>query len=188
MKRVANSVRQAVSVTQAFRNSISDRGCTDSPIRLGRDDPIAGRRTLNLGGLEIPLVEGELNGYEKLYLRSAEFGDANTVQKLINNAKQYGLNVNCMDAMGRGVLRIAIEAEHVELLQMLLSYEVIELRDSLLHAISEENVQAVELIMQAQSERQQRKNLKVCWTFLKKDQFKSFTTLLSFVDIDNEKG
>lgn len=161
MKRVARSIRQAVSVTQAFRDGVTDRTATDSSGRSEREDPVPGRRTLNLGGLEIPLEEGELNRYEKFFLRSTEYGDANTVQKMIQNAKQYGLNVNCIDAMGRGVLRIAIEAEHIELLQILLSYEEIEIRDSLLHAISVENVQAVELIVQAQSDRQQRKNLKV---------------------------
>ncbi|KAM7540821.1 hypothetical protein Aperf_G00000041346 [Anoplocephala perfoliata] len=124
------------------------------------DDTHIDQRTLNLAGLKIPCVEKGLNQYEKLYLRSVECGDVNTARKLIDHAKHYNLNVNCTDGMGRGAIRIAIEAEQIELLQMLLTFEAIDLRDSLLHAISEENVQAVELILQAQSERQQRKNLK----------------------------
>ncbi|KAM3174998.1 hypothetical protein ACTXT7_009410 [Hymenolepis weldensis] len=155
MKRVAKKVVQGVSVSNAFRSSLTEREILEYI-----DDPIIGRRILNLGCLDIPNGEGELNRFEKLLLRSAEYGDVNTARRLIENAKHYNVNVNCVDTMGRGAIRIAIETEQIELLQMLLTYETIELRDSLLHAISEENVQAVELIIQAQSERQQRKNLK----------------------------
>ncbi|VDD82693.1 unnamed protein product [Mesocestoides corti] len=157
MKRAINTVRQGVVVMQAFRDSIAEREVADS-LKVESDDN--GRRTLNLGGLEIPVAKGKLNQYEKLFLRSVEYGDAKTVQRLIDNAKSYNVNVNCMDDMGRGAIRLAIEAEQTDLLQILLTYEAIELRDNLLHAISQENVQAIELILQAQSERQQRKNLK----------------------------
>ncbi|VUZ47745.1 unnamed protein product [Hymenolepis diminuta] len=155
MKRAAKKVVQGVSVSNAFRSSLTEREILENI-----DDPIIGRRILNLGCLDIPYGEGELNRFEKLLLHSAEYGDVNTARRLIENAKHYNVNVNCVDTMGRGAIRIAIETEQIELLQMLLTYEAIELRDSLLHAISEENVQAVELIIQAQSERQQRKNLK----------------------------
>lgn len=156
MKRAAKKVVQGVSVSNAFRSSLTEREILENI-----DDPIIGRRILYLGCLDIPYGEGELNRFEKLLLHSAEYGDVNTARKLIENAKHYNVNVNCVDTMGRGAIRIAIETEQIELLQVLLTYEAIELRDSLLHAISEENVQAVELIIQAQSERQQRKNLKV---------------------------
>ncbi|EUB64483.1 Transient receptor potential-gamma protein [Echinococcus granulosus] len=159
MKRAADTVLKGVTVTNAFRSSISRRDSDDLPAK-DRDDPLEGPQFLNLGGLEIPYVARGLNRFEKLYLRSAEYGDVNTARRLIDNAKQYNINVNCTDDMGRGAIRIAIEAEQIELLQMLLTYEVIDLKDCLLHAISEENVQAVELILQAQSERQHRKNLK----------------------------
>lgn len=156
MKQAAKTVVEGIFVSNAFQSSSSEKGNVNT-----LDDTNSGQRTLNLSGLEIPYTGGRLNQYEKLYLRSAEFGDVNTVRKLVDNAKEYSLNVNCTDELGRGVIRIAIEAEQTELLQMLLTFEMIELRDSLLHAISEENLQAVELILQAQSERQQRKNLKV---------------------------
>lgn len=161
MKQAADTVLRSVTVTEAFRNSISG-GDGDNFTVKDQSDPLGGPKSFNPGGLDIPYVEGGLNRYEKLYLRSAEYGDVNTARRLIDNAKHYNINVNCMDDMGRGAIRIAIEAEQIELLQMLLTYEVIDLKDCLLHAISEENVQAVELILQAQSERQQRKNLKVC--------------------------
>ena len=162
MKRAVQSVRQGIAVTEAFKSSLNEKSQGDDSCRE-RDGPLGDRLTLNLGGLEIPYSEGELNRYEKLFLRSAEYGDVKTAQKIIDNAKQLNVNVNCVDAMDRGALRLAIEAEQIELLQMLLTYETIELKDSLLHAISEENVQAVELILQAQSERHQRKNLKVSY-------------------------
>ncbi|KAM7542787.1 hypothetical protein Aperf_G00000009328 [Anoplocephala perfoliata] len=141
-----------VSLSTAFHTNVSENVNVDT-----LNDTHGGQR---LGGLENPGTGGGLNPFEKLYLHSMECGDMNTARRLIENAKQYDLDVNCMDSMGRGAIRIAIEADQIELLQMLLTFEVIELRDSLLHAISEENVQAVELILKAQSKRQQRKDLK----------------------------
>ncbi|VDK81514.1 unnamed protein product [Dibothriocephalus latus] len=157
MKGVANSIRRAVGVTRAFKDNLVE---AENKRHETIFEELHVRRTLNLGGLDIPLVEGELKTVERIFLKAAANGDATSVKRLIENAKSYQLNVNCVDTMGRGVLRIAIEAEHIELLQMLLGYEQIELRDSLLHAINEEDVQAVELILQAQSERSHKKNLR----------------------------
>ncbi|VDL85243.1 unnamed protein product [Schistocephalus solidus] len=156
MKGIAKSIRKAVAVTSAFQSKLVE---AENNMHETIAEEFNGRRTLNLGGLEVPLIEGELKDIEKIFLKAAANGDATSVKRLIENAKSYQLNVNCMDTMGRGVLRIAIEAEHIELLQMLLGYEQIELKDCLLHAINEEDVQAVELILQAQSERSHKKNL-----------------------------
>lgn len=175
MKKITNTLRNVLNATHAFRSGLADTDVDDnesspqSPSRgLGAPtfddrnwDRHSDRKTVNMGGLEIPLTVDQLNRVEKAFLKSAEYGDAATVRRLVDNAKTYGLNVNCIDAMGRGVLRIAIETEHIELLQMLLTYEAIELRDSLLHAISEEQVQSVELILEAQGSRTQKKNLRV---------------------------
>nr|VZI52600.1 unnamed protein product [Spirometra erinaceieuropaei] len=160
MRGVANSIRRAIAVTSAFKSTLVE---AENSRHGTNTEEFYGRKTLNLGGLDVPLIEGELKSIEKTFLKAAANGDATSVKRLIENAKNYQLNVNCMDTMGRGVLRIAIEAEHIELLQMLLGYEQIELRDCLLHAINEEDVQAVELILQAQSERLHKKNLKVCF-------------------------
>ena len=54
--------------------------------------------------------------------------------------------MNCVDPLGRSALLIAIENENIEMIEVLLNYNV-EVGDSLLHAINEENVEAVELIL-----------------------------------------
>ncbi len=79
-------------------------------------------------------------------------------------AKMMNINVNCVDPWGRSALVIAIENENTELLQCLLSYGL-ELNDALWHAIEEEYLLAVELILVANAERSRtgikKKNLKV---------------------------
>jgi len=59
--------------------------------------------------------------------------------------------VNCVDAFGRTALLIAIENDNAELIQLLLKQPNVELGDSLLHAISEDNVTAVELLLAHQT-------------------------------------
>jgi len=56
------------------------------------------------------------------------------------------LNINCVDPLGRTALRIAIENENIDIIDALLRFGA-ELGDALLHAISEDNVEAVELIL-----------------------------------------
>ncbi|KAA0200878.1 Eka-Trp3 protein [Fasciolopsis buskii] len=116
---------------------------------------------IDLGGLELPMEEGELNRAERLYLHSAEQGDLSTLKELIDHAAYLKLNLNCVDALGRDALRIVIENEHLEALELLVSVPSIDLGDSLLHAINEDNVAAVELILHAQADRSSKKNLKV---------------------------
>lgn len=52
---------------------------------------------------------------------------------------------------------IAIDNENIELIQLLLEYEV-ELGDAVLYAIEEENVAAVELLLKAHEIRKQKRN------------------------------
>ncbi|VDP83599.1 unnamed protein product [Echinostoma caproni] len=120
---------------------------------------------IDLGGLELPMEEGELNRAERLYLHCAEQGDLSTLKELIDRADELKLNFNCMDALGRDALRIVIENEHLEALELLVTVPQIELGDSLLHAINEDNVTAVEVILHAQAERSSRKNLKFRYLF-----------------------
>jgi transient receptor potential cation channel subfamily C protein 4 len=56
------------------------------------------------------------------------------------------ININCMDPLGRTALLIAIEHDNIDLLHLLLTVGV-EVGDALLHAISEENVEAVRLLI-----------------------------------------
>ncbi|KAL3314587.1 hypothetical protein Ciccas_006795 [Cichlidogyrus casuarinus] len=116
---------------------------------------------IDLSGLELPLSSGELNRGERIFLNAVEQGDTSTVKRCLEYYKDFKIDPNCCDSIGRDVLRIAIENEHTELLELLLGYPVIELKDSLLHAISEKHLIAVELILQAQADRGHvKKNLK----------------------------
>lgn len=57
------------------------------------------------------------------------------------------LNINCVDPLNRSALISAIENENIELIKILLA-ENIKVNDALLHAISEQYVEAVELLLQ----------------------------------------
>ena len=57
---------------------------------------------------------------------------------------------------------ISIEHDNIELMQLLLSSPNVEIGDSLLHAINEENVEAVRLLLDyMQQHHQNRKDLSV---------------------------
>ncbi|KAK6976240.1 short transient receptor potential channel 4, partial [Biomphalaria glabrata] len=75
-----------------------------------------------------------------------ERGDVPSTRQYLNNSKQTGMNLNCLDPLGRTALLVAIENENIEMIELLLSYGV-EVGDALLHAINEENVEAVELLL-----------------------------------------
>lgn len=57
------------------------------------------------------------------------------------------LNINCTDPLGRTSLTIAIENESFELIEVLLEAGI-SVSDGLLHAISEDYVEAVELLLE----------------------------------------
>lgn len=52
-----------------------------------------------------------------------------------------------MDSLGRGALTLAIEAETLEMVELLVVMGV-ETKDALLHAIDQEFVEAVELLLE----------------------------------------
>lgn len=56
------------------------------------------------------------------------------------------LNINCVDPLNRSALIAAIENENIELIRILLEADI-KVNDALLHAISEEYVEAVELLL-----------------------------------------
>ncbi|CAH8561585.1 unnamed protein product [Schistosoma mattheei] len=116
--------------------------------------------TIDLNNIELPIIEGELTDIERLYLYAAEQGDLGTIKQLTDQANELKLNLNCTDTLGRDVLRIAIENEHMELLQFLVALPKLDLKDCILHAINEDNVIAVEIILHAQAERGGKKNLR----------------------------
>lgn len=57
------------------------------------------------------------------------------------------MDINCVDSLGRGALTLAIESENLEMLELLVVMGV-ETRDSLLYAIDQEFVEAVELLLE----------------------------------------
>lgn len=56
------------------------------------------------------------------------------------------LNVNCIDPLGRSAIFMAIDNENFEMMKLLVDHNV-ETKDALLYAISEEFVEAVELLL-----------------------------------------
>ncbi|XP_050434366.1 transient-receptor-potential-like protein [Adelges cooleyi] len=85
---------------------------------------------------------------EKKYLLAVQRGDVPNVQRMVERAFRLGhIDVNCMDSFGRGAINIAIDAENLEMLEMLVVMGV-NPKDTLLHAINAEFVEAVELLLQ----------------------------------------
>ncbi|KAF6772746.1 hypothetical protein AHF37_08412 [Paragonimus kellicotti] len=146
---IRKEVNKVISEVERDLNEDVSVRCTQRP------------NTLDMGGLQPPSEQSELSRAERCFLQAAEQGDLSTLKQLIDRADQLKLNLNCTDILGRDVLRIVIENEHLELLAVLLSIPQIDLRDSLLHAINEDNMSAVDLILHAEVDRASRKNLKV---------------------------
>lgn len=57
------------------------------------------------------------------------------------------LNIDCTDPLNRSALITAIENENMDLIQLLLRAGI-KVKDALLHAIKEEYVEAVELLLE----------------------------------------
>ncbi|CAB0038807.1 unnamed protein product [Trichogramma brassicae] len=89
-----------------------------------------------------------LNHEEKKYLLSVERGDLANVRRILQaSQKSSTIDVNCVDSLGRGAVSLAIESENLEMLELLIVMGV-ETKDALLHAINEEFVEAVELLLE----------------------------------------
>ncbi|XP_014469210.1 PREDICTED: transient-receptor-potential-like protein [Dinoponera quadriceps] len=91
-----------------------------------------------------------LNLEEKKYLLAVERGDLPNVKRLLqvaNKGKGRPLDMNCVDSLGRGALTLAIESENLEMVELLVVMGV-ETKDALLHAIDQEFVEAVELLLE----------------------------------------
>nr|XP_040048676.1 short transient receptor potential channel 4b [Gasterosteus aculeatus aculeatus] len=97
--------------------------------------------------LRIVRAESELSTLERAYLGAVEKGDYASVKQALEEAEIYfRININCVDPLGRTALLIAIENENLEIIDLLLSYNV-HVGDALLHAIRKEVVGAVELLL-----------------------------------------
>lgn len=60
--------------------------------------------------------------------------------------KPTEFNINCVDPLNRSGLIAAIENENIELIRLLLDAGI-QVKDALLHAISEEYVEGVETLL-----------------------------------------
>ncbi|XP_016123513.1 short transient receptor potential channel 4-like [Sinocyclocheilus grahami] len=97
--------------------------------------------------LRIVRAESELSVQEKSYLSAVEKGDYASVKLALEEAEIYfKININCIDPLGRTALLIAIENENLEIIELLLGFNVY-VGDALLHAIRKEVVGAVELLL-----------------------------------------
>ncbi|KAI4815995.1 hypothetical protein KUCAC02_006116 [Chaenocephalus aceratus] len=107
--------------------------------------------------LRIVRAESELSALEKAYLGAVEKGDYASLKQALEEAEIYfRININCIDPLGRTALLIAIENENLEIIELLLSYNVY-LGDALLHAIRKEVVGAVELLLNHKKPRGEKK-------------------------------
>ncbi|CAF3674644.1 unnamed protein product [Adineta steineri] len=109
----------------------------------------------------------ELSQDEKKYLVAVERGDMATTRRYLdvssttpstltnNDTSIAPININCLDPLGRSSLLIAIEYENIEMIELLLNYNI-DTGEALLHAIDEEFVEAVELLLHHEDLRQQQ--------------------------------
>ncbi|XP_076315629.1 LOW QUALITY PROTEIN: transient receptor potential-gamma protein-like [Tachypleus tridentatus] len=92
--------------------------------------------------------EGQLSLAEKKFLLSVERGDLASVRRCLESNREKGnMNINCVDPLGRSALLMAIDNENLEMLELLIGFHI-EMKDALLHAISEEYVEAVEKLLE----------------------------------------
>ncbi|XP_062242538.1 short transient receptor potential channel 4-like isoform X2 [Platichthys flesus] len=120
--------------------------------------------------LRVVRAESELSSLEKAYLLAVDKGDYASVKEDLEDAEIYfRININCIDPLGRTALLIAIENENLEIIELLLSYNVY-VGDALLHAIRKEVVGAVELLVN-----HKRSGDKKVPPILRDKQFSDFT-------------
>ncbi|KAK4323529.1 hypothetical protein Pmani_005763 [Petrolisthes manimaculis] len=98
---------------------------------------------------EMPNLPKPLTLEEKKFLLGVERGDITTTRKMLQKAHRHHdyMNMNCVDPLGRSALHMAISNENLEMVELLVVMGV-ETRDSLLHAIDAEFVEAVEVLLE----------------------------------------
>ncbi|KAL8589975.1 hypothetical protein ACOMHN_007001 [Nucella lapillus] len=83
---------------------------------------------------------------EEEFLHAAEFGDVPTTRRLLN--EYHELNVDCIDALGRTALRLAVKNEHLEIVEVLLDRSSQHhIHEAVLQAISAGHIQIAETIL-----------------------------------------
>ncbi|XP_067652224.1 short transient receptor potential channel 7-like isoform X3 [Haliotis asinina] len=83
---------------------------------------------------------------EEEFIHAAEFGDIPNVKKLLTEYPE--LNPDCIDALGRTALRLAVKNEHLEVVEVLLDRSNQQhIYEAVLQAISAGHVQIAETIL-----------------------------------------
>ncbi|KAG7457147.1 hypothetical protein MATL_G00243470 [Megalops atlanticus] len=91
-------------------------------------------------------LKGETTLDEKLFLLACEKGDRYMVSRLLEERHNIGLNIDCMDVLGRSAVTLSIENENLDVLQLLLEHGC-ETTDALLVAIDSGVVGAVDILL-----------------------------------------
>ncbi|XP_071554323.1 transient-receptor-potential-like protein isoform X1 [Temnothorax nylanderi] len=120
---------------------------SDARIRNDKDTEATAQEDTSDYVLHLPRP---LNLEEKKYLLAVERGDLPNVKRLLqlaNKGEGKQLDANCVDSLGRSALTLAIEAENLEMVELLVVMGV-KTKDALLHAIDQEFVEAVELLLE----------------------------------------
>ncbi|KAJ8922824.1 hypothetical protein NQ315_007859, partial [Exocentrus adspersus] len=94
-----------------------------------------------------------LSVVEKTFLLHAERGDCATVERIIDeySSNPSEFDINCVDPLNRSALIAGIENENIELIKLLLEKNI-QVKDGLLHAIKEEYVEGVEVLLNWEEE------------------------------------
>ncbi|XP_035825162.1 short transient receptor potential channel 3-like [Aplysia californica] len=83
---------------------------------------------------------------EEEFLHAAEFGDIPNVKRILS--EYVDLNVDCIDALGRTALRLAVKNEHLEVVEVLLEKSnQHQIQEAVLQSISAGHTQIAETIL-----------------------------------------
>uniref|UniRef100_A0A8W8K9B7 Transient receptor ion channel domain-containing protein n=1 Tax=Magallana gigas TaxID=29159 RepID=A0A8W8K9B7_MAGGI len=83
---------------------------------------------------------------EEEFLHAAEFGDIPSVKRILDQTPE--MNVDCIDALGRTALRLAVKNEHLEVVEVLLDRSSgRHIYEAVLQAISAGHIQIAETIL-----------------------------------------
>uniref|UniRef100_A0A8C4WZV8 Transient receptor ion channel domain-containing protein n=1 Tax=Eptatretus burgeri TaxID=7764 RepID=A0A8C4WZV8_EPTBU len=91
--------------------------------------------------LRIVRAESGLSSAERAFLASVQSGDAGSVREALGEARHHRLDLRCADPLGRGALVLAIDLNHLEVLEELLQHGLPAM-EALLHAVRQEALAA----------------------------------------------
>nr|QDQ16919.1 transient receptor potential-like protein [Danaus plexippus] len=115
---------------------------------MDKKDLECGDLTIARQAANLPTLPKQLTLEEKKYLLAVERGDLANVRRMLQKAhRKKTMDINCVDALGRGALTMAIEGENLEMVELLIVMGVTT-KDALLQAINAEFVEAVELLLE----------------------------------------